>query len=293
MQYARTLDVIARPDVLVCGAGCAGTVAALAAARNGASVLLVERFGFAGGYITGVIGASFDGWVDLRSGLPVVGGIVSEFAQAAAGGKADVMSLAFSPSNELREMAETPDRNKIRFNIEGFKRQADRLFRESGVQVLYYTSVVDVIRRGDRVEGVVIANKGGLGVVLPKMIVDASGDADVAAWGGGAFEVGADMQPAGLSAWLVSTSTPSSTDFRSAITMLRAGSNDANSMVGRLGLAQADGALLVPSAAHWVLPRWIAKPSRLLAARSPKRGMSPGLRSCGRPLVARSMRRNL
>jgi hypothetical protein len=198
MQYARTLDVIARPDVLVCGAGCAGTVAAIAAARNGASVLLVERFGFAGGYVTGVIGASFDGWVDLRSGLPVVGGVVSEFAREAAGGKADVMSLAFSPSNELREMAETPDRNKIRFNIEGFKRQADRLFRESGVQVLYYTSVVDVIRRGDRVEGVVIANKGGLGVVLPKMIVDASGDADVAAWGGGAFELSEDMQPMSL-----------------------------------------------------------------------------------------------
>ncbi len=63
-----------KPDVLVCGAGCAGTAAAIAAARHGATVMLIEQFGFAGGYITGVIGASFDGCVDLRSGLPVVGG---------------------------------------------------------------------------------------------------------------------------------------------------------------------------------------------------------------------------
>ncbi|MCY3920853.1 MAG: FAD-dependent oxidoreductase, partial [Chloroflexi bacterium] len=54
MQFSRSLDVIARPDVLVVGAGCAGTVAAIAAARAGASTLVVERGGFAGGYITGV-----------------------------------------------------------------------------------------------------------------------------------------------------------------------------------------------------------------------------------------------
>ena len=84
MEYNRTLDVIARPDVLVVGAGCAGTVAAISAARAGASTLVVERGGFAGGYITGVVGASLDGFVDLRSGLPVVGGVVFDLARAAA-----------------------------------------------------------------------------------------------------------------------------------------------------------------------------------------------------------------
>lgn len=198
MQYSRSLDVSASPDVLVCGAGCAGTVAAIAAAREGASVLLVERFGFAGGYITGVVGASFDGFVDLRSGLPVVGGIVTEFAREAAGGRSDVMTMAFSPSNELREMAETPDKNKIRFNLEGFKRQADRLFQAGGIKVLYYTKVVDVLRKGDRVEGVVIANKAGLSVVVPKMVVDATGDADAAAYAGAQFDISDEMQPMSL-----------------------------------------------------------------------------------------------
>ncbi|CAH1649403.1 MAG: FAD-dependent oxidoreductase [Chelatococcus sp.] len=198
MQYSRNLEVSASPDVLVCGAGCAGTVAAIAAAREGASVLLVERFGFSGGYVTGVIGASFDGFVDLRSGLPVVGGIVSDFAGMATGGGGNVMNRAFSPSNELREMSETPDRSKIRFNIEGFKRQADRLFKESGARVLYYTKVVDVIRKGSRVEGVVIANKAGLSVITPKMVVDASGDADAAAYAGADFDISEEMQPMSL-----------------------------------------------------------------------------------------------
>ena len=198
MLFSRKLPVIATPEVLVCGAGCAGTVAALAAARRGASVMLIERFGFAGGYITGVIGASFDGFVDLRSGLPVVGGIVTEFAREMSGTKEDVMAFSYSPSNELREMKETPNRRPIRFNIEGFKRYADRAFAAAGVKLLYYTQVVDVMCRDDRVAGVVVANKAGLGVIEPRMVVDATGDADVAAWAGAPFELSGDMQPMSL-----------------------------------------------------------------------------------------------
>lgn len=197
MQLSRKLESVASPDVLVCGAGCAGTIAALAAARRGASVMLIERFGFAGGYITGVIGASFDGWVDLRSGYPVVGGIVTEFARQNSTHD-DVLSVSYSPSNELREMRETPNRKPIRFNIEGFKRNADQMFRKAGIRVLYYTPVVDVLREGDRVTGVVIANKGGLSLVQPKQIVDATGDADVAAWAGAPFDMSDDMQPMSL-----------------------------------------------------------------------------------------------
>lgn len=198
MDYNRQLETIARPDVLVCGAGCAGTLAAIAAARQGASVMLVERFGFSGGYITGVIGASLDGFVDLRSGAPIVGGIVSEFAQRAIGAPPDLYKSMFSPSGELREMKENPGRTTIRFDIEGFKLQADRLFASSGVKVQYYTTVADVITRDGRVDGVVVANKSGLGIIRPKMIVDATGDADVAAWGGGAFEISQHTQPMSL-----------------------------------------------------------------------------------------------
>src|SRR5204863_8806050 len=81
LSYSKTFDVTLRPDVLVCGAGCAGIAAAAAAARSGASTLVVERLGFAGGFFTANIGSAFDGFTDLRTGQPVVGGIVFEMLE--------------------------------------------------------------------------------------------------------------------------------------------------------------------------------------------------------------------
>ena len=198
MRYLRTLETLATPDVLVCGAGCAGTVAAIAAARRGADTLVIDRFGFAGGYITGVTGAAFDGFVDLRSGRPVVGGIVFEFARLVGGVDGDPAQHVFGPSNDLREMHETPDRSQIRFDLEGFKLHADRLLAAAGARTLYYTTVVDVIRDGDHIDGVVVASKRGLSLIRPKAVVDATGDADVAAHAGLPFAIDADMQPMSL-----------------------------------------------------------------------------------------------
>ena len=61
-----------KTDVLVCGAGCAGMGAALAAARNNAKTLLIERAGFAGGIITAVGLPYFDGIADKKTGRIVV-----------------------------------------------------------------------------------------------------------------------------------------------------------------------------------------------------------------------------
>ena len=79
--YTKQVPVVSRPDVLVCGAGLAGIGAAVAAARSGAQTMVVERMGFAGGFFTAIIGSAFDGFVDERSGTPVVGGIVFEMLE--------------------------------------------------------------------------------------------------------------------------------------------------------------------------------------------------------------------
>ncbi len=196
MQFTRSLDVIARPDVLVVGAGCAGTVAAISAARAGASTLVVERGGFAGGYITGVVGASLDGFVDLRSGLPVVGGVVFDLARAAAHTTAtgDMATTRFRFNAEVGQSQSNLDRHVIHFDIERFKLEADRLMQQSGAQLLYHSVVADALREGDRITGVVVANKGGLGVIEPKAVVDASGDADVAAFAGAPYDQDLDAQ---------------------------------------------------------------------------------------------------
>lgn len=202
MNFSRSLDVVAKPDVLVVGAGCAGTVAAIAAARQGADTMVVERSGFAGGYITNVVGASLDGFVDLRSGLPVVGGVVFDLARQAAvtegAAITDWAQTRFRFNGEVGQMREVMDRAYVRFDIERFKLVADRLMSEAGVRILYHTVIADALTEGDRVDTVVLANKAGLTAVKPKTIVDASGDADVAAFAGAPIEVNETSQPMSL-----------------------------------------------------------------------------------------------
>ena len=204
-SFHRSLRVVAEPDVLVVGAGCAGTAAAIAAARSGASTLVVERAGYCGGYITNVVGPSLDGFVDLRSGLPIVGGVVLDLVRAAAFADVPlddperVAGTRFRFNTELGHNRAVADRHAIRFDLERFKLAADRLLTEAGARVLYHTTVADVVRDGPRVTGVVIANKAGLQVVRPRAVVDASGDADVVAFAGAPFDLDASApQPMSL-----------------------------------------------------------------------------------------------
>lgn len=198
MQFTRSLEVIAEPEVLVCGCGCAGTAAAISAARTGASTMVVEQWGFAGGFITAVVGPSLDGFVDVRSGLPIVGGLALEFARLSGGASGQVASERYQPSTDLRELWENPDWKPLKFDIELFKLYADRLMRQAGVRILYHTHIADVLRDGERVTGVVIVNKSGLGLVKPKMVIDATGDGDVATWAGAPFDIAEELQPMSL-----------------------------------------------------------------------------------------------
>ena len=81
--FKKEMPIVARPEVLVCGAGLAGIGAAVAAARGGARTMVIDRMGFAGGFFSAIIGSAFDGFVDERSGKPVVGGIVFEMLERA------------------------------------------------------------------------------------------------------------------------------------------------------------------------------------------------------------------
>ncbi len=196
LQFSRQLDVVARPDVLVCGAGTAGTVAAISAARQGASTMVVDRHGFAGGFITAVVGPSLDGFIDLRSRLPVVGGVAFELGCLTAGVDPDSDTTRYQSSTELR--FESPDVKRVAFDVEQFKLHADRLLKGAGARILYHTQIVEVVRDGDRVEAVIIGNKGGLGVIAPKTVVDATGDADIVTWAGAPTEIHDTLQPLSL-----------------------------------------------------------------------------------------------
>lgn len=182
------VPVIAAVDVLVCGAGTAGVCAAVAAARQGARVLLVERHSCFGGMAT--VG-SVTIWHSLYSmdrQTQVIAGLVQEGVQrlerrgAVRNGRAD-------------------GRGHYEFDAEQLKLVFDEMVREAGVTPLLHTWVADVVREDDRVAAVLVENKSGRGAIRAGMVIDATGDGDVAARAGVPFEKGDArglMQPPSL-----------------------------------------------------------------------------------------------
>jgi hypothetical protein len=178
-KSSRTIET----DVLVCGGGCAGSAAALAAARAGAKTLLVERAPFAGGIITSVGLPYFDGIAHISTKRVVVRGIALEM---------------LSKSGVCAPDAKTVTKHNPTIpNTFEFKLLLDRLFQEQkgNLSVLFNSFICDAHSRGDRIESVTIANKDGLVTVKPKVVIDCSGDADVAAWAGAPFEQNKEVQP--------------------------------------------------------------------------------------------------
>ena len=169
-------------DVLVCGGGCAGIAAALAAARNGAQTLLIERAGFSGGIITTVGLPYFDGLIDKPSGRFVVKGIPLELLS-----KLGVAKEGAQRIDDLRPDLITKYWGSVWIpNIEEFKILTDDLILQhrDKLRVLYHSVACDVEVKEGRVAAVIIANKDGLTRIEARQVIDCTGDGDIAHWAG-------------------------------------------------------------------------------------------------------------
>jgi hypothetical protein len=162
-EPAREIDVIHQCDVLVLGSGPGGLAAALAAARVGVSVTLVERFGCFGGNIT-VVGVEGLAWYRHEKTVEAMG-IGWEFEE-----RAKAMGAA------------TPESQSLSYEIdsEGFKLVADKLVQEAGIHPMLHRLVVAPIMEGDAIQGVIVESKAGREAILARRIIDATGDADIA-----------------------------------------------------------------------------------------------------------------
>lgn len=177
---ARDLRPTARlsTDVLVVGGGAAGVAAAVTAARQGLSVLLIERYGFCGGgavaglsgTVCGLYQASDDA---RRAPQQVVFGFAQEFVRLLA-----LRGGLTPPVRYGRTFTHVHDPHV-------WREAADALLREAGVRVLLHSQVVDVlVEGGERIAGVIAASRQGRIDVRAHLTIDASGDADVAAMAG-------------------------------------------------------------------------------------------------------------
>jgi ribulose 1,5-bisphosphate synthetase/thiazole synthase len=166
-ESARNLDVIHETDVLVVGSGPGGLAAALAAARAGARTALIDRYGCFGGNITQV---GVEGFAWYRHEQTVdCEGIGIEFEE-----RAKAMGAAMPE----------PQSTSHALDAEMFKWVADVLVEEAGITPLLHRLGVAPIMDEGTIRGVVTESKAGREAILAKRVIDATGDADIAARAG-------------------------------------------------------------------------------------------------------------
>jgi len=195
------VPVVADVDVAVIGGGSAGLAAAVAAARNGADTLLIERFSYVGGLATGGLIVLLL-TMDDGNGKQTVGGLCQEIV--------DRMEQRDAVHYPPKERWNDPDaklvedyrrwglvwgsgphrvRYSVAFQPQHFIFAADDMLRESKVRVLYQTWACEPIVEDGRITALVIQNKAGRQAVTAKTFIDATGDGDVFAAGGEEFEL--------------------------------------------------------------------------------------------------------
>ena len=167
LEPVRKTPIVRDVDVLVCGGGPAGVGAALGAARTGAKTMLIERNAFLGGAATAVMMNTWNVPVSHMTG--VAREITLKLAERSG-------AVIAGPT--------------VPFDPEAFKELSVDLLKQAGVEILNYTWVVDPIMEGRRICGSVVQNKSGRQAILARTVVDATGDADIAAAAGAEYVMG-------------------------------------------------------------------------------------------------------
>jgi flavin-dependent dehydrogenase len=168
----RRIPVYKRVGVLVCGSGSGGLPAAVCAARNGADVLLIERQSFLGGESTVAYQNWFGGPTDILTGF------AKEYAQNLdARGAAKLLDVY---KTQTAATGIKPLTYHISIEPEEWKHLAWDLLVEAGAKILTNTSAVDAIVENKQVKGVIIENKTGRQAIMADVVIDATGDVDIA-----------------------------------------------------------------------------------------------------------------
>lgn len=189
-EPARKIPVMGHYDIIVVGGGCAGFAAAVASARNGAKTIILERFPYFGGTATASLMANI---VGIRNqvepnDLQVCKGIGEELLlKLIERGEACVTKHHYQAAGKKHTDTKGDLSYSYAFSTEGFKLASLEMVEESGCDILFHVFFSDVIMEENTVKGVIVETKGGRAAIMGKVIIDASGDGDVAARAGVPF----------------------------------------------------------------------------------------------------------
>ena len=199
-EPARTLPVASRADVVVVGGGPAGFSAAIAASRQGASVCLIERYPYLGGLASGGMVLVLD---DMSAGAEItVRGICAELVD-----RMHAYGLAVYPPEHERghdpamyrkwsrwglfdfnvRTKPHPICYAVAFDPDGWKRASDDMVQQAGIELRLHSSFAGGIVQNGRMSGVIVESKQGREAIMGDVVIDATGDLDVAASAGAAF----------------------------------------------------------------------------------------------------------
>jgi len=180
----REFPITMETDVLVCGGGTAGAVAAIAAARNGAKTTLLESAHALGG--TATIGG-VNGFHGFRRHDRSAGGVAE---QVIFGMGQEILDRLGDMGGVVGKKGEYSKGSVQMFDPELMKLLLEQMCVEAGVHFLYGTYVVDTVSEARSVQGVTYVNKSGPGCIKAKVTIDCTGDADVAASAGAQYSTG-------------------------------------------------------------------------------------------------------
>jgi ribulose 1,5-bisphosphate synthetase/thiazole synthase len=186
-EPSRQTPVLGEYDVVILGGGPAGIMAATSAARAGSRTILVERYGFLGGMGTAAGVTNFCGLHANVFGAvtQVVHGLTDELLlkMRQMGGLSEPHSLF---GNKIAAQA---------YDNAVFKVAADELVLKSGAQILFHSLAVGVIMSStNHIQALLVETKSGRKALKGKVFIDCSGDADLCAFSGAAFEKGRDSE---------------------------------------------------------------------------------------------------
>lgn len=173
IQFTKNIPLDEQYDIIVVGGGPSGCAAAVAAAREGAKVMLIEATSSLGGMGTnGLVPA----WCPFSDRTKVIyQGIALE---------------VFEKAKASMKHVKAEDYDWVPIDPEALKRVYDEMVVESGVTVLFNTQVVSAINDNERIEYIVATNKAGITAYRSHIYIDCTGDADIVALAGLPFEYG-------------------------------------------------------------------------------------------------------